>query len=351
MTAQPIGDPSRPLKNFLRSVRATEADLARILALTARESESIIRSAGTSPSSTVRRAQIQASLNRIRAMSDAMWGGALNDAIEIGKARAIDVAGKTAAQQLHSYMKETGRGRFMTLRQWEQSLAAQAERGIEALIAQGANDIPLAKSVYHNRKLADDSVRDIVRTRLATGTSARDIARAVRSTIRPDVPGGVSYAAMRLGRTEINNAFHTATIGHWSTNPFVNQMVWRISGSHPRPDICNELESNSPYDSREVPSKPHPQCFCVVIPSTDSDDDIARKFRNGDYDSWLDEQIEASGNPIPFGDSQYGTMLLQRRVMRDGKATPIKDVPESFGSAFFTDAEKSAIRGTGQWPW
>lgn len=332
-------------------MRATEADLNRILALTARESGAIIAAAGTSPSSSVRRAQIQAALSRMRVMSDAMWDGALNDAIEIGKVRAIDVAGRTAAQQIYSYMNEAGRGNFMTLTQWEQSLAAQAERGIEAVIAQGANDIPLAKSVYHNKHLTNDRVRDIVRTRLATGSSARDIARAVKSMIRPDVPGGVSYSAMRLGRTEINNAFHTATIGHWSTNPFVNQMIWRLSGSHPRPDICNELEINSPYDPKSVPGKPHPQCFCVILPGVDSSDDIERRFRNGDYDKWLDDQIASADNPIPFGDSQYGTMLQQRRVPFEGKITPIKEVPQSVGSPYFTASEKAALRGTGQWPW
>jgi hypothetical protein len=347
----PLGDPQDPLRLFLGAMRATERELARTLAVTASEASSIIKAAGTSPSSTVRRAQILASLNRMEELSDELWNGALKDALFVGKYRAADVAGKTAAQQLFAYMKQTGRARFMTLAQWEASLRSQALSGIEATVSQAANDIPLSKLVYRNKELQDGKIRDIVRTRLATGASARDIATAVKSFIRPDVPGGVSYAAMRLGRTELNNAFHTSTIGRWADNPFVTEMIWRLSGSHPRPDICNELEANGPYPPKDVPGKPHPNCFCVIIPGTPGDPSIEKNFREGRYDDWLDAQLDSAQSPIGFSDTGYATILQQRRVMFEGKAAPIKEVPESQGSRFYTAEEKRLLREEGQWPW
>jgi hypothetical protein len=112
----------------------------------------------------------------------------------------------------------------------------------------------------------------------------------------------MSYAAMRLGRTELNNAFHTTTRNHWAATPFVPYMKWSLSGSHPRPDICNGYAEDTHvrngeagvFDANEVPDKPHPQCLCYVSPVTMDDDEFVQQFHAGRFDSWVDQQLKSA---------------------------------------------------------
>lgn len=78
---------------------------------------------------------------------------------------------------------------------------------------------------------------------------------------------------MRLSRTEINNAFHEQQ-KRAGDKPWVEGVKWNLSGSHPRPDTCNDYANQSNglgrgvFKTGDVPDKPHPQCLCYLTYET-----------------------------------------------------------------------------------
>ena len=110
----------------------------------------------------------------------------------------------------------------------------------------------------------------------ATGL-ARDLEQFLipgRSLKRTRAPYGIdaSFDAMRLARTEITRAHGQATQVAAAMNPFVEGIKWNLSGSHPRPDICDDYARGGPngdgiYPLNEVPNYPaHPHDRCFLTP-------------------------------------------------------------------------------------
>ena len=145
------------------------------------------------------------------------------------------------------------------------------------------NEIDLSPSVYKNRALMTGKIDDLVNTGIALGQSAREIADAVIDHINPSVVGGQRYAAHRLGRTELNNAFHTTSRATYQESPYVKGVVWNLSGSHEREDECDDWDGEI-FEKGEVPDKPHPQCFCYLTPVTPTPEEFADRMTSGEYD-------------------------------------------------------------------
>jgi hypothetical protein len=172
------------------------------------------------------------------------------------------------------------------------SAVAEAERNVDAAIARElGSKITLSQQVYRTRQLASGQIDRFVTQALGRGLNAREIAREAKRFIKPDVPGGMSYAAMRLGRTEINNAFHATQISYAKGNPLVTSLIWNLSGSHKRPDQCDDYASHGPWIKDDVPRKPHPQCFCYLTAEVEDNAAFLRNFAAGKYDSLLDQLV------------------------------------------------------------
>lgn len=175
------------------------------------------------------------------------------------------------------------------------SEASNAASGIDRMIARtsGASYVPLKDRVYNSSVGIGSQVDRMVNSALIRGLSAAEFAKEVRQFINPLTPGGVRYAAMRLARTEINNAAHAASIQSVRETPWVEKMEWKLSGSHGRPDVCDQLAKGGAnhdgrYQKTAVPSKPHPQCLCYVIPVADDDEEFENKLLAGHYNQYLD---------------------------------------------------------------
>lgn len=178
------------------------------------------------------------------------------------------------------------------------SAVATADFGMEAAIQrmQGGSYIPLADSVYKTTQLVNGQVDRLVESALTRGLSARELAREVAQYIKPNVSGGVSYAALRLGRTEINNAFHAVQAQKARDTPWTTGMQWHLSGSHTKPDLCNEYAETAHFKGgergvfkpNEVPMKPHPNCLCFTTPVTVSDEEFLDRYFRGEYDEYMD---------------------------------------------------------------
>lgn len=185
------------------------------------------------------------------------------------------------------FRNRTDRGR------WEDSMRQSAVRGVQAMMVRilGTRK-PLSQRVYHTRSLASGSVDRIINSHLASGGSPYELAKAVRSSIRPDTPGGVGYAAKRLGRTEVNNAFHAQAINDVREKPWVNSVKWNLSKVHvPKPGDKCELYDGQLFGKDEVPNKPHPQCMCYVTPQMEPWDSVEANIIAGLYDDYIDDNL------------------------------------------------------------
>jgi len=176
-----------------------------------------------------------------------------------------------------------------------ESLRASARRNIETVETRVLESkIPLSEQVWDTAALAAGWVDRVIHEGMATGKSAIEIAKDVRPLINPDTPGGVSYAAFRLARTEINNAFHAQSIWDAQNDPWIEFMKWNLSAVHRIPDECTLMAGNL-YRKDEVPVLPHPQCRCYVVPELPSEDVFFNNLRMGTYDDYIDEMMYGGG--------------------------------------------------------
>lgn len=174
-------------------------------------------------------------------------------------------------------------------------LLSSADKNIDALMARiFGTRFTLSQLVYQAQKLSDGWVERIINDALGRGATVSELADDVKGLINPNVKGGPSYAANRLARTEINNAYHAQSIQSAQDKPWVNGMRWRLSNSHPTPDNCNLYADadnglgNGIWMVDRVPNKPHPQCLCYVVPELVTIAEFNRNWRLGIYDEWMD---------------------------------------------------------------
>lgn len=182
---------------------------------------------------------------------------------------------------------------------------AQARNTINQYIARTTNGIPLSDQVYKTQRLSSGFIDQQINRSILLGESWKEMADRVKGSIRPDTRGGVAYAAKRLGRTEINNAFHTAQVNAHLDEPWVVGYKWNLSGSHPKADKCDELANEEHYQGGgpgvfrkgDVPQKPHPQCMCFITTEAVDEDEFVNGFLRGDYDKYLDEKVYGLAPP------------------------------------------------------
>ena len=173
---------------------------------------------------------------------------------------------------------------------WLESQRNSAALGVTHAIQQylGASE-PLSRRVYRSRSLSNGYVDRYIRSSLARGQSAKDIAKGVREHILPSVPGGVSYAAMRLGRTELNNAFHATTISLMADRPWIDNAQWNLSKRHDKTTgcLCERYAQQRVFPVDHIPRKPHPQCRCFTTPLLMDWDSFERNLQIGMFDGYV----------------------------------------------------------------
>lgn len=81
------------------------------------------------------------------------------------------------------------------------------------------------------------------------------------------------YLLKRIARTEMATAAHRAVIASTENDPHVIGYHWRLSGSHPAPDICDYYAGiemglgKGVWTKEAVPRhKAHPHCMCNITP-------------------------------------------------------------------------------------
>ncbi len=219
---------------------------------------------------------------------------------DVIRARRLEAA--AAASNLGSAIDEVllrAVGEPELARQLKASFAATAEQTIETTVARiTLSALPLSERIYLSNVWVNQRVQNLINSALLRGLSAAEFAKEARAWFDPGVPGGTRYAAMRLARTEINNAFHATSVREADDKPWIDSMKWHLSRSHPKVDICDLLakggaKGDGVYPPRDVPRKPHPQDMCYVTPISPDEDEWIENFAKGRYDNYIDSKISA----------------------------------------------------------
>lgn len=233
------------------------------------------------------------------------------------------------------------------------------DRTVELAEARMAGaSVPLAEKVYRNEVWLNGRLENLVNSALAQGLSAREFAAKAIGWFNPATPGGASYAAMRLARTEINNAFHHSSVLRASAVPWITGMKWHLSSSHPKPDLCDRYARGGPegdgvYRKSDVPRKPHPHCFCYVTPEQLDEDEFLDNLVAGRYTNYINSIVRPSRSasaPQPVKSKTYAERASAARTGESAlKAVP-RGLPKR-GSlsrperAALRDYESSAFQG------
>lgn len=209
-----------------------------------------------------------------------------------------------------------------------------ARSGIDRMLARtaGASYVPLAQRVYVSEVGLNGRIDRIVNSALARGLSAVEFARSVKDFINPLTPGGTRYAAMRLARTEINNAAHALAIDAVRDKPWVDHMQWHLSGSHPRIDVCDGLarggaKGDGVYPKTSVPAKPHPHCFCYVVPILPDEEEFNNALIAGKYDSYIAKYRNIQPGEVITTRKFTGSTPVQKATPATVKKAPAKTAP------------------------
>lgn len=177
-----------------------------------------------------------------------------------------------------------------------------ARSGIESYVSRQENLVSLSRRIYNGGVYGEGVVKREINKALLRDLSPAEFAKRMESLFKPNAPGGVSYAAMRLARTEINNAFHYTQIRYTREMPWVQAYQWNRSGrATSRPHACSDYANQNNYDmgkgvfpKSEVPSKPHPQCLCFLTTVTMSNGEFERRLRTGAFNTYF-QSVSESG--------------------------------------------------------
>lgn len=286
----------RWLARYIRIQGIADAQLKKILTEGAKDAAQRVSALDSDStfSAGVRSAQLRLVMNVVRDVHEDIFKKAL-PIIKNGQKDAAAESVNAFAATDRKYLR-AALGSTSDVTGFVDGQRRQAEIQVaHAITRLTRSEIPLSTRVYRSRSLSNGLVQRIVTSALMRGDSAADIAKAVRSHIIPNTRGGTSYAALRLGRTEINNAFHATTIELTKDRPWVEQNRWHLSKRHTETINCRcEYYARvGIFDVDSTPAKPHPQCRCFVTPELIDYQTFVTRLDAGYYRQWATQQLAA----------------------------------------------------------
>src|SRR3954463_6126993 len=216
---------------------ATDADLqAALVRSLSQVQKELAALDGPGIGQQIRAMQYQAIAGNIANVVEETWVGEIHPDVLNGIRSASSAAIESNKQMLAFLSQAAGIQDASVARSFYAS-SIQSWRAVQMRIV---NNVELSQTVYDNSALMSGKIDDVVNTGIALGQSAAEIAARVEQYILPETMGGAKYAAARLGRTELHNAYHATTVESYKQSPYVNGVEWHLSGSHPEDDECND---------------------------------------------------------------------------------------------------------------
>lgn len=332
--AQP--EPQEVLQAYVRIQRAADAEILRALRDAYKDVNRRLAVLSRQPGTELDRARALAVKKAILdAQADLFerTGKVIERRRVQAASRAIQVAGR------YDEAAFAAAGRERDARALAEGLEATEARVIDAVEARlsGASRQPLSDRVYRAQARSSGVLERRINSALARGLNSQEFAREVRDLVNPNTPGGPRYAALRLARTEINNAYHAMAVAAAQAKPWITKVEWHLSKSHPKrpggPEICEQLAGRM-FKPTEVPLKPHPQCMCYITPVIDEDDDaFLDALVGGEFDEFIDKFAAGHGidtTPTAAIDNPATPTPQPVRAPRPKPAPVPAPVPQTF---------------------
>jgi hypothetical protein len=264
----------------LRTIQKTDKDLQQIVLKGARSVDKVVSEIpGPGVGSTTRAAMYQSRQNELYQIMNDMWGKEIGPSV----ARGIQETSAQAAMANQQLLAVLLRSAPQAASAMMDSFMLSARRTFEAVRLRYMDSVPLSQMVYQNAALSSGKVDQAINNAILLGKSAKELADDVQQYIYPSTPGGARYAAMRLGRTELNRSFHSVNKESYKNSPWVEAVLWNLSGSHPTEDDCDEF-ADQEFSKFEVPDQPHPNCLCYTTAVTPDRQEFMNNLTRGEYD-------------------------------------------------------------------
>lgn len=160
------------------------------------------------------------------------------------------------SDQLKAFQARKDKGLNLSTKLWKQAdiYKESLEATISTAIEKGMSATTLSKRI--SKYLKDwPSLQADYQERYAKATRCHDC----------------EYNSIRLARNEISMAYRTAEQLRWQKFDFILGYKIKLSDSHPRYDICDELMGDYPKDFSFAGW--HPNCLCYTVPIVMSEEE------------------------------------------------------------------------------
>lgn len=160
------------------------------------------------------------------------------------------------SDQLKAFQTRKDKGLNLSTKLWKQAdiYKESLEATISTAIEKGMSATTLSKRI--SRYLKDwPSLQADYQERYAKATRCHDC----------------EYNSIRLARNEISMAYRTAEQLRWQRFDFILGYKIKLSDSHPRYDICDDLAGDYPKDFKFRGW--HPNCLCFTVPIVMSEEE------------------------------------------------------------------------------
>ena len=157
---------------------------------------------------------------------------------------------------LKAFRARKDKGKTVSQKIWNQSynFKREMEYAISSAIEKGQSAVTLSKRI--SKYLHDfPSLCDDYKERYGEAVDCKDC----------------EYRSIRLARSEINMAYRVAEQTRWEQMDFIKGYEIKLSGAHPRFDVCDELAGIYPKWFKWYGW--HPNCMCYVVPIVMTDDE------------------------------------------------------------------------------
>ena len=173
---------------------------------------------------------------------------------------------------LEAFTKRRIKGLNLSDRVWKYTdqFRSEIEQGLYTGISEGKPAAVMAREQKQYLQEPDKLFRRVKNTsgKLVLSKAAKKYTPG-RGVYRSSIKN-----ALRLTRTEVNDAYRSSDFERWSTTPFVIGIDIILSNNHPRYDICDTLVG--PYPAGYKHRGFHAQCLCPAVPRLASPADFDR---------------------------------------------------------------------------
>lgn len=225
-------------------------------------------------------------------------------------------------------------------------------KALDAFIRQKIDGLDLSDRVWDITRQTKSQLEFYLESGIGSGRSAAHISRDIRQILNePDKrfhrirdakgnlvpsqpmrnyhPGQGVYRsafknAIRLSSTTINRAYRTADHDRWQGLDFVVGIEVKLSGAHPREDICDHMKGAYPKGFKFTGW--HPFCLCYAVAILMNKDDFML-YVDGDDDTRQSLVSKYSVNGIPERASAY---INENKKTIDGWKKPPLWVRDNF---------------------